>query len=200
MSSLTFQYLRDLQQKERMGPELQEIDKDFYKRVAEYVARKTKLANNEFSDEREFQKMLPVIRDIFNRRETKIALAAIKAARSAETTMANLLPEEESLFIAIRHSLDKSRDMLESIVTGRDMPSFVEVPVPKKEVHEESKEEQEEQVVVSKISMKVLEDIPSFVAEDLNVYGPWKKDEVVSCPEKACEMFVGMGKAEKANH
>lgn len=197
MSSLTFQYLRDLQQKERLSPELQEIDNDFYTRVKEYVARKTKLAltNNEFADEREFQKMLPLIQDIFNRRETKIAHAAIKAARSGELRVAHLLQEEETLFSSIKQCLEKNRNLLDSILTGKEMPSFVEVPLPKKEAVKE--EPKEEGVEVAMVKIKTIEDIPSFVAEDLNVYGPWKREDVVDCPEKASEIFIAAGKAER---
>lgn len=200
MSALTFQYLRDLQQKERLSPELQEIDPDFFKRVAEYVARKTKLASsgNEFTDEREFQKMIPVIQDIFNRRETKIAHAAMKAARSGETQIAHLLPEEEFLFTSIKDCLEKSRERLNSILTGKGMPSFVEVPLPPKQVKKEEHVRQDT-FIIKMAKLKMLEDIPSFVAEDLNVYGPWKKDEIVDCPEKASEMFINLGKAEKVD-
>ena len=41
---LTFQYLRELQKKEKDHPELQVLDKEFYKTVADYIGRKSRLA------------------------------------------------------------------------------------------------------------------------------------------------------------
>src|SRR3989338_3176287 len=120
---LTFQFLRELQKKERQNAELQPIDQNFYKLVAEYVGRKSRLAEQKSSFQSvedssdNLEKIIPIIRDIFNRRETKIINGALMVARSG-AEFKNMLIEEKILFHHTRTGVSENRKRLDDILNG----------------------------------------------------------------------------------
>ena len=201
-STITFRYLSELKKKEKDSPELQPIDKDFYNKVAEYVSRKKKMAvqKEQFTSDDESGRTMAMIQTIFNMRESKI----IKAAEiSAKTGMEikNMLPEERILFHNLKDSMQENRKRLNEILGGRkldvelsDVSSDEPVAgdISSSPIEVEDKEPKTEYV-----QLRILEDIPAFVAENLDTHGPWPKNSEVSCPKMAAEMFVKQGKAER---
>lgn len=179
---LTFRYLRELQKAEKESNILQSIDTDFYNLVEEYLKRKMKISEKDamksFGKQREIENVKSVIKDIFNRRENKILNGAIKSVRG-DIQIKNMLPEEEGLLNNVTKLLKTERKSIDNILNAKNIVE-----------KEPSKE-------IKKLKVNVLSNIPAFVAEDLETYGPWKEGDVVEVSVKAGETLIKTGKAEK---
>lgn len=238
---MTFQYLRELQKKEKDNAELQLLDHEFYKKVSEYIGRKTRMSEQKSSFSNESQedsteRILPIIKDIFNRRETKIINGALMSARSS-IEVKNMLVEEKILFHHIKTGIVENRKRLEDILKGivwnvelegadskessaqqpADSeklqnflsPTVTDIPKEQQTNQDQAPKDQQtntfpqtaeptETVPKAQLAkLRILEDIPAFVAEDLETYGPWNKGSVVDCPEMVAGIFVKTGKAER---
>jgi DNA replication initiation complex subunit (GINS family) len=171
---LTFQYLRELQKKEKESNELQEIDPNFYGFVREYLSRKKRIAMKDalksFTEQRKLENTKAVIKYIIDRREQKIVLGAIQAAHS-DIKLKNMLEEEEMIFNKIRDLIKKQRERLENLFM-------------------EEKEEQEEPKEIKSLKLKFLSNTSAFVDDDLKEYGPFKNEDIAEIPRKIAEILI----------
>ncbi|RLG13448.1 MAG: hypothetical protein DRN71_04770 [Candidatus Nanohalarchaeota archaeon] len=183
---ITFKYLRDIQKKERSSSGLCKLDDNFYGAVQEYVLRKKRIKDRgkdlSFREKKEIENIGPVVKSIYDTRETKIVNGAVKAARTG-MKMENILLSEKRLFEDVRKKLVDGREVLESVLCPGN-GGVAEV-------------KGDEDVPDGFSKIRIVEDIPEFVGEDLKMYGPWKAEEIVLCPVSFSLMFVKAGKAEK---
>ncbi len=184
---ITFKYLREIQKKERSSSGLCKLDDNFYRAVSEYVLRKKRIKDRgkdlSFKEKKEIENIGPVVKSIYDTRETKIVNGAVRAARTG-MKMENIMLSEKKLFEDVKKKLMDEREVLESVLC------------PNKGSVAEEKVDEDVSDAFSKI--RVVEDIPEFVGEDLKMYGPWKSGEIVLCPVSFSLMFVKAGKAEDA--
>ena len=98
---ITFKYLREIQKKERSSAGLCKLDAGFYGSVSDYVLRKKRIKDRgkelSFREKKEIENIWPVVKSIYDTRETKIVNGALKAARTG-MKMSNILPSEKELF------------------------------------------------------------------------------------------------------
>jgi len=195
---ITFQFLRELQKKEKESAELQVLDVGFYKTIAEYVGRKSRMSEQKssFGNDDEFEKVLPIVRDVFNRRETKIINGALMSARSG-AEVKNMLVEEKILFHHIKNGVTENRKRLDDILQGTVLNVQLENSEPAKENNAPVLDAIQNAPKVATSRIKTLVDIPTFVGEDLETYGPWPNGTVVDCPKMAADVFIITGKAER---
>ncbi len=215
---ITFRFLREIQKKERESNELQKLPDDFLEKVKEYIARKRALLENPemltFTQRREIENIKPVVRYILDRREQKVVIAAMRSARTGIKPR-NLLPHEEELFNRLRETIGKNRCVVEELINmldGRpviegkkkkkneesDFKKTPESEISEEENKKESNDELKGRVTVSEeIKIEMLKDVPAFVGIDLNKYGPWKKGDVLSVPEKIAQALIKTGRARE---
>ena len=179
---ITFKYLREIQKKERSSSGLCKLDDNFYGAVQEYLLRKKRIKGRgkelSFKEKKEIENIGPVVKSIYDTRETKIVNGAVRAARTG-MKIANILLSEKRLFEDVKKKLLDERDILESVLcSSKGGDDEVEVDTPDG---------------FSKI--RIVEDIPEFAGEDLKTYGPWKAGEIILCPVSFSLMFVKAGKA-----
>ncbi len=198
-SAITFKYLRELQGKERAVSTLTQIPDDFYDAVVSYLKRKQRISARDsmrsFTDLKEIENTVPVIKDIFNTRERKIMSSCIRSARTA-IKVENMTLEEEKTFDFVRDTLKKRRKFLDRLFETGDEKSKNEIPQETVGEKEETIDEKQKDTTFKKI--EVIEDIPEFVAEDLETYGPWSPGETVVAPKKVAQIFIDAGKAKNA--
>ncbi len=186
---ITFKYLREIQKKERSSAGLCKLDAGFYGAVSDYVLRKKRIKDRgkelSFKEKKEIENIWPVVKSIYDTRETKIVNGALKAARTG-MKVANLLPEEENLLKDVRERIVEARRGLESVLSSegktRSLDESEDAPDP-------------EDNGMSQI--RIIVDIPEFVGEDLKTYGPWKAGETATCPKNFADIFIKNGKAEE---
>lgn len=132
MGTITFQFLRDVQKREKNTVTLQEVPESFYKDVAKYLSKKQK-------NPREYENVLPVVKFILDRREQKIINSAVRYSRSVNMKRPkNMLKEEEVLFDKLvevikiyRIDINSFKTMLVNennmYLVKEDIPEFVGV-------------------------------------------------------------------------
>lgn len=175
MEELSYEELRRIQSRERNGQMLQELDQDFYVRVSELISKKNRELSESFSlnEAKEFENVVKIISEIHARREQKIALKAITIARTGES-VSGLTGEERAMLDSMVKLLKEYEDKFESLLKRK----------------EDVKED-------GKIKSRFLTDMPEFVGSDNKNYGPFKKDEIASLPEKEAMLLLKKGSAEK---
>ncbi len=183
---ITFKYLREIQKNERSSSGLCKLDANFYQVVQEYILRKKKVMARgkdfSFREKKEIENIGPVVKSIYDTRETKLVNGAVKSARTG-MDMANVLPSERRLFEDVKKKIADERKVLESVISPKNSGI--------------AKENATEIVSDGFSKIRIIEEIPEFVGEDLKTYGPWKPGDTVLCPKNFCMMFVNAGKVRE---
>ncbi len=198
---LTFKFLRELQKKERSSSDLEKLETDFYSQISDYLKRKSSLNlsdDNDFSIRRDLEHTKVIIRDILNRRERKVMNLAMLNSRG-DVVPKNMLPEEKAFFTDIKAALISYRESIDLMKScgknskddskeGKKTSSDKDTPTKK----DESGSQKDD---ISRI--KMLDDMPKFMSDDGNEYGPFGKDDIVEIPCSAADILMNMEKAEK---
>jgi len=206
--AITFQFLRDLQKRERESSQLQEIPPTFYEDVKKYIHKKMKKSSDVLKGTMELKSVFPVVRFIFERREQKIVNGALRFARAKNGKKPkNMTPSEEKMFDSLVEIIDAYRIDVEKLVYERNdedeenIEDEEEIKEEKIENNGEKEDVEEKSEIDTKeddgfIKIEILEDIPEFVAEDLETYGPWSSGERVVAPKQAANVLIDAGKAK----
>jgi len=199
---ITFDTLFSTLRMEKSREEIQELDKAFFDDVIEYLNEKKELLNKDtdglnvfITNEKERnQKQLSnikrILNEIYERREKKIIeMALVKSKTNSDViNTAGLLDTEIRFYdnlVALFNSYRQG--VLHNILEGRK----AELEEPKKEEKEEQKDN-----LIKKV--KFLYDIPKFVGENLEVYGPFEQEEVAELPSEIANLLVLKGRAQEA--
>ncbi|MDY6771610.1 MAG: hypothetical protein SV186_06695 [Candidatus Nanohaloarchaea archaeon] len=114
---LTFEQLKNLQNKEQDSDTLQELDESFFDRVKDYLDRKQRIGGH--LNNKEYRNAKHIVEDILDARQKKIIRLAFLATKS-QITVDNLLPEEELLFDRVQESIKEHRSEIEDQLFGED--------------------------------------------------------------------------------
>lgn len=189
--------LREIYRKERMSPYLQDVGKDFYKQIENYIKEiYSKYEEDSKKGEiskltvllSEFENIKATINDVYEIRERKIVSNALYYIKSGgEIEVENLTTEEEAMLKRIIGILRERRSsVLEKIISEK---AAEEMRIP------EAKEKQ--LTLQGKITIRILKEIPPIVGVDGKVYGAFKEEDVVTLPEPNAIVFINQGVAEQ---
>lgn len=117
---LTFEFLRELERKEKNTQELQKLPDDFIHELIRYMDKKKDTEDTKLID--------MAITRLFNKREEKILQMAVYASR-ANVKVENLLPQEKEVF-------DKIVELIK-LLRSKILSAKQEVKVQQKRVKEE---------------------------------------------------------------
>ncbi len=199
---ITFTLLREVQRKERENKELVQLPKTFIEDLKNYLKRKAQILSNpemaDFYDIKEIENIKPVIKSIFDKRERKIILFAVRSGKTG-TKPRNMLPHEEKMFLKIKNSVLESRKILDELLAIIDryyalgyIPSQREQMVCEEKKEEEFEREEcnlksEEYDKVEKINIKEEKDEKKAELEQKCLLDYIKIEITKDIPE-----FVGM--------
>jgi len=196
MELITYETIRNAHRAEK-DEELQKLPEGFFESVRNWFKHKEKMKDTTSLLELENAKKL--LEDVINRRQKKIVLAALSTVRG-QLPPSNLTDEERKFFDDVVNSLKSFKnDMNEKF---RDYEDIVEEKVneAKKSIEElKPKEEKIEKLVVKpngKLLVKILTDLPRFVASDMRAYGPLKIGDVITLPEEIGKLLIARKVAE----
>ncbi|UCE96875.1 MAG: DNA replication complex GINS family protein [Candidatus Bathyarchaeota archaeon] len=171
--------LYNIWKKENENPELQTLPKNFYTELADYLGRirqggrmldrksiKAKLTSQEFSNAHQLAEKLVRLR--FN----KIVNLTKSAKRLNKEILAS---EEKRIFLGLKPSFENLESFLKSILRGRISTS------------------EEESQQSGKKLVRFLQDVPSIVGADLEIYGPFSVEDVATLPNENAETLVKQG-------
>jgi DNA replication initiation complex subunit (GINS family) len=173
--------LSEILRKEKMSPDLQAVEKDFYSLLKEYC---DEASRKHSGHSKELENIKKIANDIYETREKKIVLNALYYARSGEDIETeNLSIEEEEMLRRIIKILSVQRsDVLEKIISGKAQGKAV-----MQEVSYEA---------VPTVTIRILKELPPIVGVDGKTYGSFKVEDIVTLPEPNAEVFISQGFAE----
>jgi DNA replication initiation complex subunit (GINS family) len=192
--SLTYEKLFDLTRKEKSNEELQKLDPSFFNDLIGYLNDKREILakekqNTVFSKSekemtrKQLQNIKKLITELYMRREQKLVNLAIMKSRTNSHLIdtSSLLEEEKILFTNMVKLLnDYKTNVLFNVLAGKapSQPNSVAI----------SNEE---------VKIEFVNDVPKFMGKELETYGPFAKDQVVSLPKDVASILVNKGRAKK---
>jgi len=187
---ITYENIYGILRKEKYESEMQMLSPGFLADVINYLKEKKSILDSQkgqdsiFSQEAEktekqLQNVKKIIRELYDRRETKIVQMAIFTSRTGlPTENPNLLKEEEDLYNSLINVMKMYRSgILENVLTLKT-PS---ITLPK-DIKKENKED-------TKL-VRFLYPMPKFMGEDLNVYGPFNSEDIANLPPKVARLLI----------
>ncbi len=156
-----------------------------------------------------------------------ISMALIKSRTSADVDTNNLLEEEKTFFIDLLMIFDNFRNNIVKEVLEERTPKTESLKKrfekqleekgrekeqrqeQSKDIKDQLKQDREEKQKTSESSndtdifytnnsvVRILEYIPSFLANDLNNYGPFEPEDIACLPNKIIALLIKKGAAEK---
>ncbi len=201
--NITFETLFEILRLEKNRIELQKIDDEFYTNVSLFIKEKEQVFSvdsNVSSSEKELQsKQLMNIKKIFQniyfRRIRKIMNMAMDANVSSDSVIEKgaLLAAEKEFFGEFDSMLKTHKnDIMEVVLKGefesdqsieKSKENSVGISVPA----ETSKS--------SEIKVKFVKEVPKFMGEDLEEYGPFAQDDITSVPKQLADILINKGSA-----
>ncbi|MDP3917323.1 MAG: hypothetical protein Q8Q42_03480 [Nanoarchaeota archaeon] len=199
---LTFEALFELLRKEKINPELQKLEEDFYNHALDYFEEKGAIIHTEkttdsiFSmDAKRTQLQLDnarkILKEFYEKRENKIInLAMLSSRANIKETGINMLNEEKRLYNDILEHLNNYRQgILHNILTGRKVS--IKANSPPKDIKTKQSQSSECKMV------RFLHSVPKFVGDDLKVYGPFEQEDMSYLPQKTANLLINRKRVEE---
>ncbi|MBM3199575.1 DNA replication complex GINS family protein [Candidatus Woesearchaeota archaeon] len=197
---ITYETLYEILRREKIRPEIQQLDKTFLKDVLKYLSEKQSILDSQskkvsvFSSseaqktQKQVENVKRMIQEIYERRENKIIQHAIFSSRMCDNIQVQeMLEEERQLYEEITAVLNKYRDGVLASILSLKNP---EIPKP-----EEPKELKTEDKPNNRL-IRFLQPTPQFIGEDYKVYGPYQAEDVAALPLKTASILINNNKAE----
>jgi|SRR3989344_1699273 len=189
---ITYEVLYDILRREKTRQEIQKLDDNFFDDIKKYIENKSSIlkdlktkssifAQKEIEKtEKELINIKKIVKDIYEKRESKITQLALSSAITNKMQdISGLLHQEKTIFDGLIKFLKESREGLLRDLLEEDKPKVI-------------KSEQE-----SIKTVRILQPIPRFVGDDLEEYGPFEEEYIASLPIKVVEFLIKNSKAEK---
>lgn len=201
MEVITFEFIREVHRRERESKslDLQELPENFFSLVQKWLTEKEKVYEAEKNPSVliEIENAKKLLREIISQRQKKIVISALHVLRGG-TPPENMLPQEEEFFEKVLNLLNEYKSMIELEITGDFVKDKIqEIKENLQELSKDSSKESEKEEkkefkapTVKLIKVVALNNIPRFVDENLNPYGPYKKGEVFELPEELAKILI----------
>ena len=196
MELITYETIRNAHRAEK-EEELQKLPVGFFESVRSWFSNKEKLKDTTSLLEVENAKKL--LEDVINRREKKIALAALQTVRG-QLPPASLTDDERKFFDQLVNILKIFRNEINEKFRSYDDIVEEKVEIAKKSIeeikHVEEKVENKFIKPNGKLLVKALADLPRFVGSNMESYGPLKTGDVIYVPEEVGKLLINRKVAE----
>ena len=193
---ITYEVLYDALRMEKQRTELQKLDQEFYKNIKRYIEEKKDILQSQEGKDsvftnievqktrKEIENIQKILKELYERREAKIIELALIATKSNHTNSADkesMLKEEKTFYEEALYLLANYRDnVLSSILSGKEVIT--------KEEPKDLKDENMPPTTTKQL--KFISSVPTFVGTDLNVYGPFEREDSAEIPLDADNIFV----------
>jgi len=217
--NITYETLYEILRNEKNRDDLQELNVGFYEDVVKYLNKNKEMLSKAHSDDetedlaRQIKNIKAIIKEIYERREKKIINMAINKSRAGSESVEidYLLPQEKDFYIHCVALLDRFRTQdLSKILDGSIiLPTRnfePEAAAPKQEAASEAQrpataaptqEHAPHKPSDEKKTIKFRENVPKFLGKQLEVYGPFEPEEVVTLPSDLADILIRKGKADQ---
>ena len=209
--NLTYETLFELLRREKNRVELQPLESSFYLDFIEYLKVKKQLLQEKQSslgpeNSEELTKLMiqvdninKILKELYERREKKIVNIALMSSRSKPgTTKENLLEIEDSFYHELIALFSKYRKGVLLNLLSQKAPIIEEIEQKSKEKQPSASEPQQDQES-KEVLVRFLSFVPKFLGEELETYGPFEADEMITLPLIIAKILIDKGKAEEIN-
>ena len=193
---ITYEALYEILRKEKSSSELQLLDKNFFKEVIKYLQQKTSFfesakektsifsATEIVKTKKQIENTKRLLKELYEKRESKVLQLALLSSRSNIITDIDVLKEERAFYKEILDILNKYRKGILTNILAQNLP----------EIEEEIKrfKKQSENKLV-----RIIQAVPKFVGDDLNIYGPYESEDIVNISSKIADLLIKKNKAEQ---
>ncbi|MEM0372870.1 MAG: hypothetical protein QXO69_03490 [archaeon] len=185
---MDYEALRKYQRIERGMTSLSELPPTFYTDlvalIREASERYEKTRSSE--DSKTLENIKKVALDVFERREQKILMKALRCSRNKEMKESNAVETEKALLDGLVRSLRENREGFERILAGeRVTPAVDASDVLKEKVSAVGDVSQDLNMVL----VRILKNIPKFVSSDMKELGPFEANEIKRLPEREAALL-----------
>ena len=174
---MDYDELRKIHRIEKSKKELQKLEDNFYKECVdlmnEYFEKYEKTKDIEYL--KILENVQSIVKSILFLRQQKIVFSALRLSVADEYDTENMTTKEKDFFDKLYKLIKENIMFIEKVSSGK----FVE----------ECKD-------INKIKIKILLDIPQFAGEDENIYGPYKKGEIIEINKEEGEILIEKNLAE----
>jgi len=198
-SLITYDTLYEILRKEKTNLELQKLDNNIFNDIINYIKEKNKILQSQKQKDsiftkleiektkRQIQNIKKMLKELYEKREAKIInLALLYSRTKPEKKELPLLKEEKVLYNELIKTLNYFREnILERLKSG-DLPK-IEKPKEIKINHKEQK---------TKL-LRILTEIPKFYGNNLEIYGPFEKEDIANLPTNIANILIKNKRAEE---
>ena len=195
---ITYDTLYDLLRKEKFSIDLQTIPQSFFKETISYLKEKELILKNQEKDtvftleiektRKQIENIKKLLKELYEKRERKIIDQALSASRTEiKNKEISLLPEEEQFYKELITLLTEYRENILLRVLSKKQPK------PKEEEPKEIKTEDNNNLKL----IRFLTEIPKFIGTDLNVYGPFEREDLANLPKDIAKTLIEKKRAEE---
>ena len=195
--TITYETLYELLRTEKYKKELQTLSNTFLQNVIEYLQEKENIIQSQeqqdslFSSEinktkRQLENTKRILKELYERRERKIIDLALLSSRSKEPQeISSMLPQEHEHFQNILTNLDIARNNILFSILSKKLPS-----IKPKTIKTENKQNK---------TIRFVKPVPKFLDTELNILGPFEKEDIASLPSKIANLLITKQRAEEIN-
>jgi len=208
---MTYEDIMGLFRQENKSSQLTKVDPTLYDKMGAYIKKLRKesereIAMNPMSQASlmlndQLKKAIDKAKRVYELRERKISLLALRKVAGDNPDLNNLTPDELVLFSNLTSVMGAHKDSnadFEELGPRFTQPKDVEVlpEAPSAKVCESKKESvaSEDDVVDELVLVRVLEDVPTFAGVDKDY--KLRKEDIVSIPKNIANTLVTHGKVK----
>ena len=221
---ITYETLFEILRREKAREELQKLPENFSSEVKKYLHEKKQTmltpSDDPFSEieqektQRQISNIKKILNDLYERREKKIISMALNKSRMPKSVIetATFAPSEKQLYEKLFSVLNDSRyDTLRNMMVenavfsaepnaqktgeslaGKSMETAEKPEEPKTAIKPEASPDTQK--------VKFMCDVSQFVGPNLEIYGPFRSDEMAVLPSSVCTVLISKNKAKAAEN
>ncbi|MFW6311615.1 MAG: hypothetical protein ACOC1K_05205 [Nanoarchaeota archaeon] len=210
--NITYETLFEILRHEKNKAELQKLDKDFFKNTSIYIKEKELMFKAESEDNyqqqqiqlKQLSNIKKIFRDIYFRRMKKIISNAFSLTVTSDSIAekSSMLKQEKEFFLYLSKVFIKNRsDVLDNILSGKEPSEFKVdgIEFSDSEKDEDNEEQEEPKEINGNFMVRFLKDVPKFVGEDLEHYGPYNEDDIATVPKNLADILIKKESVEVIN-
>lgn len=207
---MSYEDIMGLFRQENKSSQLTKVDPALYEKMSAYIKTLRKesereLAMNPMSQASmmlndQLKKAIDKAKRVYELRERKIALLALRKVAGDNPDTGNLTPDELILFSSLTSVIGAHKDSkadFEELGPRFTQPKdVVELPdMPTQKACEEGKVRSAEEVAADELVLvRVLEDVPTFAGVDKEYR--LRKEDIISLPQNIAKTLISHGKAK----
>ena len=215
---ITYETLFEILRREKTREELQKLPENFHEEVKKYLADKKQtmlsISHDQFSEieqektQRQIGNLKKILNELYERREKKIIAMALNKSRMPKSVIdiSSFAENEKRLYEHLISTFNDARGdalryaMPESQASQEEKPKTEAIAVQELPL-EQAEEQPQEEKPAFKLSdsmkkVKFVCDVSQFVGPNLEIYGPFRAEEMAVLPVSVCNVLLNRNKAE----